>query len=109
MTLSRMRPTGVTLALILTVAAAAGCSSDAEWGNSTEDVCDHFAAYARDGQPRETRVETVAYMTEVISLTEPEIQEAHAILVEMQEAPDSAWTVAADTFAQTCLDSGWDG
>lgn len=113
-----MKRTGLA-GLVLLLAACGGASTPptaaepapAQDGLSDEGgfVCDDFAAYARDGQPRDQRTQVVSKIGRLVGNAESELQEAHDVLTRSVDAPDSQWTVAADTFAQTCFDLGWDG
>lgn len=97
-------------AVLLTAVLLAGCGG-AGGGtvDSSEFVCDDFAAYARDGQPRDQRSEVVSGMGRLIGNAAPALEEAHGALAQSVDGSESQWSSAADGFAQACFDNGWDG
>lgn len=77
--------------------------------DAAEAACDEFAAHARDGMPADDRPEVVRSMGEVIGDAPQPLQDGHAGLVRTVGGSDSAYRLAADTFAQACFDLGWNG
>ncbi|MGH9247931.1 MAG: hypothetical protein ACRD0W_00200 [Acidimicrobiales bacterium] len=84
----------------------AGC---ADMLDSTELVCDEFAHHARDGLPAEQREQVVASIGEVIGNADDHLNAGYEALRRTADSPDSSYLMAADMFAQACLDIGWDG
>jgi len=93
--------TFAAVALVLT-----GCSSGGDMLDSTESVCDEFAAYVRDGGDR---AELVASIGEVIANADQQVRDAYPTLQNTVDATGGATTIADDTFANACLEWGWDG
>lgn len=75
--------------------------------DSTETVCDEFAAHAKAGLPADQRGDVVTSMSEVIDNSDPALQEAFIPLADAVDGQD--YGAAADAFAQACFDTGWDG
>lgn len=98
-----------SLALIaVTALLATGCTT-AQAMEANELACDEFAAYSKDGMPKDQRSEVVSSIGEIIGNTDPQLQDAHDGLVNSVDKAESSWTLAADSFAQTCFDLGWEG
>lgn len=96
-----------SLALIA-LFALTGCTT-AQAMEANELACDEFAAYSKDGMPKDQRSEVVSSIGEIIGNADPQLQDAHDGLVNSVDKPESTWTLAADSFAQTCFDLGWEG
>ena len=99
----------ITAAGLVVLALAAGCGGDGEVLDSTGSVCDQFAAHARAGLPAGERAAVVDSMGEVIGNAAGGVVEAFDGLRDTAGGSDSAYQLAADTFAQACFDAGWDG
>lgn len=91
----------------------AGCGGGAEGDgpllNSTESVCDDFAAHAKAGLPAAKRAEVVESIGEVVANADQRIRDAYPPLERTKAGTDGAYKIAADGFAQACFDAGWDG
>lgn len=75
-----------------------------------ERACRVFARGYRDADTRAERVELASLVAGYAagSSTRRMISSAE-VLVRSADGPDSRWTLGSDTFAQACLDAGWDG
>lgn len=73
-------------------------------------ACRVFARGYRDADSKSERVELASLVAGYAagSGTRRMISSAEA-LVRSADGPDSRWKLGADTFAQACLDAGWDG
>lgn len=94
-----------TRSVMLALLLVTGCSMP----DATELACDDFAAHARDGLPAAERVKTAQSVGEVVGNADQRVRDAHAGLVRTADGSDSSYRLAADTFAQSCFDAGWDG
>lgn len=77
--------------------------------DSTESVCDEFAAHARDGLPASERSGVTDSISEVVDNAADGVHDAFAALERTADDSDSAYQLAADAFAQACFDAGWNG
>lgn len=96
--------------LVAAVAAllVAGCSSGGKV-DSTESVCDDFAAHAKAGLPAADRADVVASIGEVVDNAAQGVRDAFSALQRTATESDGAYRIAAGGFAQACVDAGWDG
>lgn len=90
------------------VLALAGCG-EAPAMDSTELVCDEFAAHAKAGLPEAERTSVVESMGEIIGNADQRVKDAYPGLQNSADEPGEAYQTAADTFAQACMDAGWEG
>ena len=95
---------GCAGAVLATAAACGGGSMD-----STDSVCDEFAAHAKAGLPEADRAKVVASMGKVIDNADQKVRDAYPGLQRAVDKPDSTYQKAADVFAQSCFDAGWKG
>lgn len=89
------------------VMLATGCGGGVV--DSTQSVCDDFAAHAKAGLPKADRAGVVASIGEVIDNANPKVRDAYPPLQRTAAGTDSAYQIAADGFAQACFDAGWKG
>lgn len=94
----------MVVAVALTVA---GCGGEASAIDSTESVCDDFAAFIKAGRPADQRSEVVASIGEVIGNADAGVRDAYSTLTNTVNTP-TAQPIADDTFAQSCFDAGWE-
>lgn len=92
---------GAVVALVL----LAGCSGGEI--DSTEAMCDEFAGHAKAGLPEADRLEVARSLAEVRDNADPQVAKASETLTRTANRGDGAYSVAADSFAQACFDSGW--
>lgn len=93
------------LCAALALLTVMGCAAT----DPTELACDDFAGHARDGLPAAERAETVRSVGDVVGNADQSLQDAYDGLVRTVSGPDSAYRLAADTFAQACFNLGWNG
>lgn len=91
--------------MILVGAAASACAP----ADTSDAICDDFAHFVHDGQLVEERDDVVASIGSRIDKADPMLQDNYQALVRTVDANDSTWKLAADVFAQTCFDTGWEG
>ncbi|MFW6091367.1 MAG: hypothetical protein ACODAF_05780 [Actinomycetota bacterium] len=77
--------------------------------DATEAVCDEFAAHAEAGLPADQRAEVVEEIGRHIDGAAEIVSSNFDALQRSVDAPDSQYELAADVFAQSCFDAGWDG
>ena len=94
-----------TASTLVVVVLLAGCAA----ADASEQVCDEFAAHAKNGLLAAERAEVVRSMGEVVGNAVQPLQDAHDGLLRTVSGPDSGYQLAADTFAQACFDNGWEG
>lgn len=93
---------------VLGLLLLAGCSSGGGTIDSTESVCNDFAAFVKDGAPAEQRPDIVDSIGQVIGNADEGVQQAYKALTNTADGAGDPG-VADDTFAQSCFDAGWDG
>lgn len=104
--------TGALAALTVVTAACSSSTETADSGDlvgSTELVCDEFAAHAKAGLPRDHRADVVTSISEIIDNADGGVRDAFPGLRRTVDRSSSAYRLAADVFAQSCFDAGWDG
>ena len=94
------------IALLVGVLLLAGCGGEAAAMDSTEAVCDDFAAFVRDGRPAEQRPDVVRGMGDLIGNADTGVQRGFEALTNTVNDP-TAQPLADDAFAQSCIDAGW--
>lgn len=104
-----MKRTALGLVLIAALAGCGGGDGGGDALDSTESVCDDFAAHSKAGLPAADRAEVTRSIGEVIGNADQRLQDAHEALVRTASGTDGAYKIAADTFANACFNSGWDG
>ena len=100
------------LGLLLTAAcSSAGAGADGGRGllDSTETVCDDFAAHAKAGLPADQRLKVVRSIGEVIGNADQRLRDAYPPLQRTAGGTDSSYRLAADGFAAACFKTGWNG
>ena len=105
-----MKKLGVAACALLFVLAGCGGSDPAdEVAKNNELVCDEFAAHAKAGLPEDSRSDVVESIGEIIDLADPKLKDAYEGLQRQVGGSDSGYQQAADVFAETCFDLGWEG
>lgn len=75
-----------------------------------QEACDDFARDYPDADTRDERLDLAhAVNTSAKSSKTNRIADTGKILSNGAAGSDGSWQLAADTFAQACLDAGWDG
>lgn len=97
--------------LITVLAAAlalAGCSSGPDRAPDMK-ACDAFAYYVTKADSVATmdRGTTVEQVNMELGDSKGMVRDAADGLERTKDGPTSGWQLAADTFAQTCMDAGW--
>jgi hypothetical protein len=78
--------------------------------NAGSLACEDFAKGYKAAQTTDARVDLANKVNEWAQSSETNgIAEGATILARGSDGGASAWQLAADTFAQSCLDAGWKG
>jgi len=108
--------TRLTLAATAILIALTGCGSSSEPADPTKTdqeagfACDDFALGYKSAQTTQARIDLADKVNKWAPHSQTNrIADMGAALSRGAEASPDAWQLAADAFAQACMDAGWEG